>query len=46
MTKWMESTKEGIVVADGQNEGNSLRQLSYLRSLKSRCRSIEYCLCD
>jgi hypothetical protein len=27
----MESTKEGIVVADGQDEGNSLRQLSYLR---------------
>jgi sugar lactone lactonase YvrE len=27
--KWMEGTKEGIVVAGGQEKGNSLRQLSY-----------------
>jgi DNA-binding beta-propeller fold protein YncE len=27
--KWMEGAKEGIVVAGGQDEGNSLRQLSY-----------------
>jgi DNA-binding beta-propeller fold protein YncE len=26
--KWMEGAKEGIVVAGGQDEGNSLRQLS------------------
>ena len=26
--KWMEGAKEGIVVAGGQGEGNSLRQLS------------------
>jgi DNA-binding beta-propeller fold protein YncE len=27
--KWMEGAKEGIVVAGGQDEGNSLRQFSY-----------------
>jgi hypothetical protein len=26
--KWMEGAKEGIVVAGGQGQGNSLRQLS------------------
>jgi DNA-binding beta-propeller fold protein YncE len=27
--KWMEGAKQGIVVAGGQGQGNSLRQLSY-----------------
>ena len=31
--KWMEGAKEGIVVAGGQGEGNSLRQLSYPRGV-------------
>jgi DNA-binding beta-propeller fold protein YncE len=31
--KWMEGAKEGIVVAGGQGQGNSLRQLSSPRGV-------------